>query len=162
MVALFREFTGDAIPDPSWHSGNLLSEPELTLTDDEAHSGGFGDPNSNPLVEKAAVTYVTDLYLTNGWSVKSVENLKCGYDLRCTKGNAERHVEVKGCSASGKRFIVTAKEHGLAFSDPSFRVAIVSDALSDRSALEEITGKQFQTMFECRAIQYLARRVTAR
>jgi hypothetical protein len=35
-------------------------------------------------------------YKQNGWSVESVEQDKCGYDLLCANSSIEEHVEVKG------------------------------------------------------------------
>lgn len=158
--AVFGEESGHRIPEPSWHVANGVGAVDEVpeLVDDEA--AGFGDSESNRAIEIAAVQYVSEAYRRNGWTVVSVERMKCGYDLRCTKGAAERHVEVKGCAGEAMRFILTAKEHAAAFSDPRFRAAVVSRALDESRALTEFTAKQLQSNFEYRPIQYWARRLS--
>src|SRR4051812_6648218 len=47
-------------------------------------------------VERAAVRFVSAWYRREGWKVKSVEAMKCGYDLLCRRTGSAEHVEVKG------------------------------------------------------------------
>jgi hypothetical protein len=116
----------------------------------------FGDPDSNEKVEAEAIDRVKAIYREKGWAVESVESMNCGYDLRCVKGGQERHVEVKGCTGTGDRFIVTRNEHATGFSDPMFRIAVVANVLSDTQSVREFTARQFQEEFEFSAIQYMA------
>lgn len=161
VVAVFREMTGGKLPDPSWYENNAATVPEQLLVWGEVDTGGFGDPATNRAIEVAAVEHVANTYRKKGWSVRSVEALKCGYDLRCAKGKVERHVEVKACAADADKFIVTANEHAVAFSDPLFRIAIVSHALSESRQVHEFTAKQFQSEFEFRPIHYWARHIAS-
>ena len=87
---------------------------------------GFGSPERNRKVERAAVKFVTDWHKTRGWIVSSVEAEKRGYDLLCRKGSIENHVEVKGIK--GKipiPFIITAGEVRQSKSNPFFVVCAV-------------------------------------
>lgn len=162
IIEVFREISGQRIPDPSWHAANAVhTEPPSFDLDEPDDDGGFGDPEMNRQIEIAAVQCVTEAYRTNGWTVVSVERKRCGYDLRCTKRAAERHVEVKGCAAEVVRFIITAKEHAAAFADPLFRAAVVLRALDESRELVEFTAKQLQTSFEYRPIQFRARRISS-
>ena len=72
-----------------------VTKEELIAIEEELEQRGeFGAPN--PLVEEAAVLWVTEHYEEYGWKVRSKEAEKIGYDLLCTQGHEERHVEVKG------------------------------------------------------------------
>jgi hypothetical protein len=51
--------------------------------------GGFGSVETNRRVEEAAIEFVTRRYEEDGWTVRSVEAQKVGYDLRCDKGNEQ-------------------------------------------------------------------------
>jgi hypothetical protein len=46
---------------------------------------GFGDAMENKIVEDAAIDAVKRQYVSDGWSVRSVERDRCGYDLECRK-----------------------------------------------------------------------------
>lgn len=73
--------------------------------------GGFGDPESNREVERAAIARATAALEAEGWSVESVERDRIGFDLLCTRPDGEaRHVEVKGVRGSARSFIITEGE----------------------------------------------------
>ena len=92
--------------------GSSLStgQDEVTRPYATRHGAGFGNPENNPVVEKAAVDLVTTRYRQLGWKVKTVEHEKCGFDLRCTKVRTVQEVEVKGIAGSHENFIITAGE----------------------------------------------------
>jgi hypothetical protein len=71
---------------------------------------GFGNPETNRKVERAAISCVTEWYESRGWQVQSVEIEKRGFDLLCVKRSIEEHVEVKGIQGSLPAFIITARE----------------------------------------------------
>ena len=81
---------------------------------------GFGTPETNRKVERAAIPFVTKHYKSQGWRVKSVEANKCGFDLLCIKDSTEEHIEVKGVQGKAAEFIVTAREVNQAKSDKRF------------------------------------------
>lgn len=116
---------------------------------------GFGDPETNRQVEKAAVSFVRRLYESRGWKVRSVEREKIGYDLRCAYGSIEEHVEVKGVQGGLPRFIITAGEVRRAKNDPAFVLFIVLSALDDASSLR-YSGKEFVGSFALKSLAFQA------
>lgn len=132
-------------------------EPSSEIVENEITSGtGFGNPETNRRVERAAVSFVTDWYEANGWHVKSVEADKCGYDLLCKKGRIEEHVEVKGVQSSQPSFIITAGEVRQAQTNPSFIICVVTSALSDSRQMIKFVGKDFIRKFEMKPLAYRA------
>jgi len=73
-------------------------------------SSGFGTPEQNKLVERAAVRYVMRHYESKGWSAHDVSSKNHGYDLKCENYRQEHHVEVKGARGEGQRFALNARE----------------------------------------------------
>ena len=109
---------------------------------------GFGNPETNRKVERAAVSFVTQWYESRGWRVESVEAQKRGYDLLCAKGSAEEHVEVKGVQADLPTFIITAREVREAQSNSNFVICVVTSALNVRPKLFRYVGKEFVEKFD--------------
>lgn len=107
---------------------------------------GFGNLETNKQVEQAAILFVVDDYKKRGWSVKSVESEKCGYDLICSKYNVQEHVEVKGIQGDMISFIITGKELMQSKKDESFIILAVTTALSDPTP-HRFTGKEFNENF---------------
>ena len=81
--------------DSTSSNGNLEFEP---IENSEPSGAGIGNSEANRKTEQAAIETVTARYKQQGWHVESVEQAKCGYDLRCVKGNKQENVEVKGIS----------------------------------------------------------------
>jgi hypothetical protein len=125
--------------------------PRLSST-----GAGFGNPETNRKVERAAVAAVTDWYEAEGWSVKSVEADKCGYDLLCKQGTDEKHVEVKGVQGDLVAFIITAGEVRRAESDSDFVLCVVTSALNDNSDLNFYDVASFVSDFELSTLAYRA------
>jgi len=92
---------------------------------------GFGAPEQNRKVEKAAIRHVTDGYQSEGYEVTSVEAARCGWDLTVTRGSEELHLEVKGVGGSLVRFFLTANEHKTALGDPNWLLLVVTYALGE-------------------------------
>jgi len=118
--------------------------------------GGFGQPEQNAQVEKAAIRCVWEWHETRGWEVESVEDQRCGFDLLCRRRGKELHVEVKGVAGSGVRFIVTAGELRRASEDEDFVLAFVPDALSEEPEVSFWSGRDLVSDFRFEPIQYLA------
>jgi hypothetical protein len=110
----------------------------------------------DPEVERAAVRFVVRWYAKKGFSAVSVESERVGYDLVCTKGKQERHVEVKGLSGGKAPFVVTANELSSASKDDAFEICIVTRALTGRPVLERLSGARFRELYSISPIQYRA------
>lgn len=117
---------------------------------------GFGSPEQNRLVEQAAINFVTTKYKEDGWQVRSVEQENRGYDLLCTRRGLEAHVEVKGISGSTPTFQITANEVKTARKDATFRLCVVTNALSQPRIYCALSGKQFLSQFALNPLQYMA------
>jgi len=140
----------------------ILTTPETSLEEKQIEKiikragAGFGSPEMNRKVGDAACSYVTEWYESHGWSVKSVEAEKCGYDLVCVKGSVEKHVEVKGVQGEVLSFIITAGEVRQAQSNSKFIICIVTSSLSKRPKLFRYTGKEFAAKFRLSPLAYKA------
>ncbi len=117
---------------------------------------GFGDPAENKLVEVAAVRAVVKTYQGDGWSVRSVERDKCGFDIECTKNGSVENVEVKGVRGPAPCFIITAAEVKQAQTNPTFVLMVVTSALSESPKITKYSGEEFFQGFDLSAIQYRA------
>lgn len=118
---------------------------------------GFGNPETNQKVERAAVSLVTEWYESKSWTVKSVELEKCGYDLLCQKDSEENHVEVKGIQGKIVSFIITRREVMRAQSDPDFVLCVVTSALSSSPKLNIYDRESFANDFDLMPLSYQAK-----
>ncbi|MEU4607428.1 DUF3883 domain-containing protein [Kribbella sp. NPDC023972] len=91
---------------------------------------GFGEPATNREVELAAEAVVTRHYERRSWTVTRVAHLNCGWDLTASRGETERHLEVKGVSSSMPSILLTRNELRAAERDGSWLLAIVTTALT--------------------------------
>lgn len=123
---------------------------------EEVDAGYRLDPDLRRQVEQAAVDHVTACLVDEGWEVESVETDRCGYDLRCTRGKVERHVEVKGTASEHPGFIITSQELACSVGDPSFELWIVTNALTDHPTVRSYLGNELERHFAFDAIQYRA------
>lgn len=117
--------------------------------------GGFGSPEHNRKVEAAAIREVRKEYETQGWTVQSREREKVGYDLFCTKGNVEDHVEVKGTQGQDVAFIITAGEVRNAMLDRRHVTVVVTDALGS-PALHRYDKERFVAELSLEPLAYRA------
>lgn len=140
-------FTAPFGSNPSWISKEQLAKLEKLLPtwpapDDipdlpisiGGRGAGFGDVETNKLVEAAAVKAVSE-YLRNDWnaSVEDVSAENLGWDLTATmRDGSEWHVEVKGVSGVRPVVLLTSNEWRTAQRDPSWELAVVTNALSDK------------------------------
>ncbi|MCC5480838.1 DUF3883 domain-containing protein [Streptomyces barringtoniae] len=70
-------------------------------------AGYISDPKKRKAVEEHAEQLATAHYELQGWTV---EKLGKPYDLRCTRGTEERHVEVKGTTGAATSVELTINE----------------------------------------------------
>ena len=155
----------EPLPLPVWLSDLLVqgtpaqsSKSRKKGSSTSLQGGGFGEPEQNAKVERAAVKVVTKWYKKRGWKVKSVEDQRRGFDLLCRRDGAEEHVEVKGTSGNDSRFIITAGELRRAEEDNRFVLALVRRALSRRPVVDQWAGDVFCQDFELDPVQYWARK----
>jgi hypothetical protein len=128
------------------------AEGEETL-----RGAGFGSSESNRAIELAAIAAVTRLYRERDWQVESVERERVGYDLLCTAGVHEEHVEVKGIQGDRLSFPITAGELRRGDSDPDFVLCVVTAALSDQPRIEWWRGEEIRRSFSLVPLVYMAR-----
>lgn len=93
--------------------------------------GGFGTAEENRKVEGAAIKHVREYFRAHGYAVRDVSATKCGYDLECRRGRVSLHVEVKGTRGAEQKFILTRNEERTWKADRHFRLALVTNALSE-------------------------------
>lgn len=148
---LERHFTDAGFAGNSPQQFDDELSPERTST-----GAGFGNPETNRKVERAAVAAVTDWYESEGWTVESVEAQKCGYDLLCRKESEENHVEVKGIQGELVAFIITAAEVKQAQKDSDFVLCVVTSALTNDPKLILYDGESFGSDFELSPLSYRA------
>ena len=130
--------------------------PDPSLRERES-GAGFGDAESNKETEEAAMKIAADWYEKRGWKVEDYSNrLGMGYDLHCTRGGREKHVEVKGISGDAEVFNMTAKEKQNAHEDDNFVVFVVTRARSGTPRASQYTRRQFARKFRLEADRFRA------
>jgi hypothetical protein len=129
---------GTLAPDSAVVAAALAGEGPICR-----RGGGFGSVETNRRVEKAAIEFVTRQYENDGWTVRSVEAQKVGYDLCCNRGGEQAHVEVKGTQDDGICFIITAAEVRNAMIDHRHLTCVVPGALTAPPKLLTITRDEF-------------------
>ena len=130
---------GAISPDSAVVSAALAGE----MSDSNRRGGGFGSVEVNRQVERAAIDLVKRNYEEDGWTVTSVEAEKVGYDLRCDKGDAQQHLEVKGTQGDELCFIITAAEVRNAMVDRRHVTCLVTAALSNTPKLFTFSRDEF-------------------
>jgi hypothetical protein len=153
LVAHLASVLDTDIPQPSYA---LLGSENSENAENEVGQG-FGDQEENRETEAAAIDFVSRQYRLEGWLVNSVELERCGYDLHCTRGKEEIHVEVKGTRGNGRSVLLTAAELDRGFSDDRFVFVIVAAACSSAPVVTYWPAKEFRQFFTFEAIQYRAR-----
>lgn len=116
---------------------------------------GFSDYESRLKTEKAAISYVENIYKNEGWVVKSVELDKKGYDLLCTRGSQIECVEVKGIQGNKLSFIITDGEVKQAERNPNFVIYIVTAAI-ENPQYYKYTGQELIKNFDLIPLSFKA------
>ncbi|NKK32372.1 protein NO VEIN domain-containing protein [Rhizobium leguminosarum] len=143
-----------AIGQPSEES---VPDPELDPSDPLT---GFGSPEHRKKVEKAAEKAVIAYYAKKMFKSKDMTKVKCGYDFLFKKGSTSLHVEIKGTSSENAGFFLTRNEHDAGLKkNPAWRLAMVTQALSDNPIVQVFDAKQLLKAFDMSPYVYLGRPV---
>jgi len=146
---------GSAVPSPSEAS---VPDPELDSTDPLA---GFGTPEHRKKVEKAAENVVISYFRDKKFRHVDRTKIPCGYDFLFHKGSKEFHVEVKGTSGEFPRFFLTKNEYEIGYqSNPVWRLAMVTYALSDDPKLQILDAKQLKKAFDLNPYVFIGKPIS--
>lgn len=141
-----------AVKNPSESN---LPDPEIDAADPLK---GFGTPEQRKKVEKAAEQAVIEHYKAKGFMADRVTHLPVGYDFVFTKGRSTLHVEVKGTASSVPQFFLTRNEHGKGLqSNPAWRLAMVTSALSDSPRITIYDAEQLIQSFDLNPYVFLGK-----
>lgn len=99
---------------------------------------------------------MTRWYEDQGWTVTSVENENRGYDLVCSNGSLEEHVEVKGTQGSTPSYFMTANEYTCAQEDPLFVLCVITEVFSKKPYIYTYAGAELFDKFELTCLHYRA------
>ena len=123
-----------------------IPDPEIDAVDPMK---GFGTAEHRKEVEKAAEAAVIAYFESKGFKSERVTHLSCGYDFIFLNGSIELHVEVKGTANDAPRFFLTRNEHakGMTF-NPAWRLAMVTNALTDNPKIEIYEAKKLSKEFD--------------
>jgi hypothetical protein len=124
-LASLRKLTGAS----STKMREWWNSPPTRSSDSEV-AAAFGDLETNRQIEKAAVALIIQDYRRQGWTVKSRERDRVGYDLECSRGALKELVEVKGRRGSSQQVIVTHGELREARSRANWILCIVTNAMT--------------------------------
>jgi len=145
--------TGTLSPDSAVVAAALAEEMQVAS---RGKGGGFGSVETNRRVEKAAVEFVRRRYEQDGWSVRSVEAEKLGYDLRGERADEEIHLEVKGTQGEDICFIITAAEVRNAMIDRKHLTCVVTAALSSSPRMFTYSRDDFSKNIQLEPIAFRA------
>lgn len=121
-----------------------------------SRGAGFGNPESNRVVERAAMTHVARTFRRNRWKVEDVSSEKRGYDLLCKRDRSQLRVEVKGVAGTKRQFPITAREKRLWATDTTFVLALVTRTKTTRPSLDLFRGPTALRQFHFEPISYIA------
>jgi hypothetical protein len=144
---------GTLSPDSAVVSAALAGEGPVSK---RGGGSGFGSVETNRRVEKAAIEFVKHRYEQDGWTVRSVEAQRVGYDLHCDRGNEQTHVEVKGTQSYDVCFIITAAEVRNAMIDRRHLTCVVTAALTPAPKMFMYTRDEFSKMIQLEPIAFRA------
>jgi len=117
---------------------------------------GFGTAEENKKVERAAVAVLRAKY--KAWKIVDRQQEHVGYDFEVRRGQQERHIELKGTRGPMPSFPITCNELHRAKEDDRWWLAVVTNALSAKPHLIEMTGAQFLSQYQWKPLSYMARK----
>jgi hypothetical protein len=117
-------------PDSGDHEDAIIEAVQNART--RASGQGFSaSPEVRRAVEQHAMQRATDHFRAEGFHV---EVLGKPYDLRCTRGDEVRYVEVKGTSTDGEEVLLTPNEVAFARQNARHMVLYVCAGVEVRCA----------------------------
>jgi hypothetical protein len=152
-VRVLSEWSGAKTPQPDY----VLAPPDESEISQSEIETALGDVLASKEIEEKAIRHVRKWYESRGWKVVSREADKIGYDLHCTKGRDQCHVEVKGRGKSGNVVLLTSNEWRRAVEDSRFVIAVVSD-IRNGPSIRQWSGVEFQGSHDIKPIVYHASR----
>jgi hypothetical protein len=145
---------GALSPDSAVVAAALAGEASVS---GRGAGGGFGSVETNRRVERAAIEFARCQYEQDGWTVRSVEAQKVGYDLQCDKEGVQVHVEVKGTQGDDVCFIITAAEVRNAMIDRKHLTCVVTAALTSAPRMFTYGKDDFSKKIQLDPIAFRAR-----
>lgn len=141
------------------NGGELPGELDRRTIQVSSSGAGFGDAETNRLVEAAAMRAAVQHYV--GWEADDVSQQKCGWDITFRRGTDERHVEVKGVSGQRPKIMLTRNEVAVAQADDFWSLLVVTRALLAPEVREFDSSVVLETVEPYVYIADLALHVTA-
>ena len=120
------------------------------------NGAGFGNAETNRIVEKAAIRKVTQALMDQGYIVVSREKENLGYDLDASNANSLLHVEVKGISGDELQFPITANELNQSKKDPNFHLFVVTKARTKNAVIHRFSGAALRKKFRFKPVSFIA------
>ncbi|AFY69939.1 Tetratricopeptide TPR_1 repeat-containing protein [Thalassoporum mexicanum PCC 7367] len=107
-------------------------------------------------IERAALVIITSQYIRDGWSVRSVEKSKRGYDLACRKDGIREDVSVRGVAGRNPTFELNSDEIREAEYNDNFVLWVVSSALGNY-ACQRWSGSEILVDFDLKPMSFVAK-----
>ena len=127
------------------HALPSVSENPFTYSTDAKH---------RKKVETKAVDFTTKYYEDKKYNVESHESKNCGYDLLATRGKSILEIEVKGTASKEEQFFISRNELNRMNNSSRWKLAIVTEALSDNRKLEIYSPKEVKKKFNLNPMIY--------
>lgn len=139
-----------------WTRAMQPPAPQLKVSKVAGRGAGFGEAETNALVERAAVQAVRRQLVSEGYKIVSRERERIGYDLDATRDGTTLHIEVKGISGLLLQFPITGAEVKKSTSDAAFRLFAVTEARTKRPKIHRFGGREFIKRFALTPVCYIA------
>lgn len=128
-----------------WVSEEAEAVKEAVRSSRPAGQGRVSDVARRIAVERYAMDLAMEHYRSRGWHVEDV-GLWCSYDLVCSNGKTELHVEVKGTTGGGATVYLTANEVEHARNHPHTALFVVTDIELSGTTKPKASGGQVRIL----------------
>lgn len=134
------EFTALERMISGWSAPRMKTSTNVSVGRDGA---GFGSAETNTIVEERAMQAVIKHYKSQKYKVKDVSSENLGWDVSVSKiGNkVVCNVEVKGVSGKIPKVLLTRNEMRNAGENPNWKLAIVTEVLSQKPKISLWSAK---------------------
>lgn len=123
---------------------------EVTLA---LHGGGYPSPEARKRVEIAAINHAQNYFESIGYTIYDHQLENQGYDLLAQQHNSALKLEVKGTSGNISRFFITRNERKCANNDSSWRLVVVTNALT-KPIMQIFTWQEAESKYNFDAIAW--------